>query len=682
MDVFRLRFGLFPVSRLFLRPSRTAGCLRLVQAPLPCHSTLTSRQVPDGPTSPPPIVLRDYQEECIQSVLHYLDQGHNRLGVSLATGSGKTVRILSNNGRSPPADVVAQVIFTQLIGRIPPRNEYGNKTLIIVHRKELVEQAARHCSLAYPDLRVEIEMGNSTATAHGDIIIASIQSLVSKDRYLKFAPSMFKLILVDEAHHIVAQSYRTALEHFGLSDPSQDSPALVGVSATLSRFDGLKLGAAIDHIVYHKDYVDMIDTKWLSNAVFTTVKSQANLSKVRKDKFGDFALGSLSRAVNTETTNNITVRAWLAYARERKSTLVFCVDVDHARVLTDTFRSFGVDARYMTARTPKHVRAEQLLAFKNQEFPVLLNCGLFTEGTDIPNVDCVLLARPTRSKNLLIQMIGRGLRLYPGKENCHIIDMVASLEAGVLSTPTLFGLHPDEVLDKSSASDLEKRRDGSPPNLPDASQPEPRVLPEDQVDVTITKYDNIYDLIKEVNLEKHIRSLSHNAWVRTGLDRYVLSNSSGWLTIEHVPAHGNNNTDNNPDEMYQVRLVTKFKSSSESTTYTRPRLIAEGPDLETAVHAADTYAANEFESRYIRTDMSWRKAWATGNQLQMLNRSRFRKRPLRPSEITRGQAADMITRLKLGGTQWLDSLDKRMSQNVKLMELRKREEVRVGPVAS
>jgi ATP-dependent helicase IRC3 len=129
--------------------------------------------------------------------------------------------------------------------------------MIIVHRRELVEQAAKHCRLAYPDKIVEIEMGNNVATGHGDIIIASVQTL-ARGRIHKFDPKLFKLILVDEAHHIVARSYREALGHFDLNEPSTDAPVLVGVSATFARFDGLKLGAAIDHIVYHKDYVDMI----------------------------------------------------------------------------------------------------------------------------------------------------------------------------------------------------------------------------------------------------------------------------------------------------------------------------------------------------------------------------------------------------------------------------------------
>lgn len=187
-----------------------------------------------------------------------------------------------------------------------------------------------------------------------------------------------------------------------------------------------------------RDYVDMIGEKWLSGVIFTTVQSKADVSSVKKGPAGDFQVGDLSKAVNTLESNEITVRAWMDRAAGRKSTLVFCVDLIHVSDLTATFRRHGIEAKFVTGDTPKRVRSERLDAFRNQQYPVLLNCGVFTEGTDIPNIDCIVLARPTKSRNLLVQMIGRGMRLYPGKENCHIIDMVASLEAGIVTTPTLY----------------------------------------------------------------------------------------------------------------------------------------------------------------------------------------------------------------------------------------------------
>ncbi|KAJ5874587.1 uncharacterized protein N7529_003017 [Penicillium soppii] len=608
-----------------------------------------------GAPTTPGIVLRDYQEESIQSVLRYLGEGHRRLGISLATGAGKTV------------------IFTQLISRIPPHDANATKTMIIVHRRELVEQAAKHCRLAYPDKVVEIEMGTNVATGAGDIIIASVQTL-SRGRIHKFDPSAFKLVLVDEAHHIVARSYREVLGHFGLNEPSASGPVLVGVSATFSRFDGLKLGAAIDHIVYHKDYVDMIGENWLANAVFTTVKSGANLSKVKKDSFGDFALGSLSEAVNTASTNNITVRAWMASAEDRKSTLVFCVDIEHARQLTAAFRDHGVDARYITASTSKSLRAEELRAFRNQEFPVLLNCGLFTEGTDIPNIDCVLLARPTRSRNLLIQMIGRGLRLFPGKKDCHIIDMVASLATGVLSTPTLFGLDPHEVLDNASLEEI-KENQGKAASQPESSPEvsEPYDGSDNDLKLQFTTYDSVYDLLGDMQSERHIRSFSPHNWVRVGDDRYMLTDVSGWITIEKEA------------EIFTAHHVMRFKSpTTEALQFTRPRKIATGSDLETIVRAADTYASNKFDEHYIASWKPWRRAPATPGQIKMLNGARIREGKVKPEDLTRGQAADMITKLKHGGKKRFKDIEvqkrKKQRQMSDMDQLQSRGNVKVGPV--
>lgn len=272
------------------------------------------------------------------------------------------------------------MIFTHLIDRVQPLSKDANQTLIIAHRQELVTQAAAHCSNAYPSKRIEIEMGSMHTSGTADITIASIQSLISGDRLAKFDPNRFKLLLVDEAHHIVAPSYMKALKHFGLSEVQPHSPALVGVSATLSRFDGLALGTAIDHIVYHKDYIDMIGEKWLSDVIFSTVESKADISKVKKGATGDFQATELSRAVNTDLINEITVKCWLAKARDRKSTIVFCVDLEHISGLTKVFRARGIDARFVTGDTPKIKRSGILDSFRAREFPVLVNCGVFTEG--------------------------------------------------------------------------------------------------------------------------------------------------------------------------------------------------------------------------------------------------------------------------------------------------------------
>ena len=620
----------------------------------------------------PPVVrkeiirLREYQEECIQSVLSYLDQGHKRLGISLATGSGKTV------------------IFTQLIDRVKPTEDHAKQTLILAHRRELVEQAASHCERAYPSKSIDIEMGDVKASGAADITVASIRSLASWDRLHKYDPKRFKLVLVDEAHHIVAPGHLDVLEHFGLYPAKEEGsaketgPAMVGVSATFSRFDGQRLGAAIDHIVYHKDYVDMIGDKWLADVMFTTVKSKANLSGVKTSKDGDFQTGQLSRAVNNDETNEITVKSWMSEASDRKSTLVFCVDLAHVSTLTATFRKHGIDARYITGSTKKKLRGDRLDAFKRGDFPVLLNCAVFTEGTDIPNVDCVLLARPTKSRNLLVQMIGRGMRLHPGKANCHVIDMVASLETGIVTVPTLFGLDPSEIITSSSTSDLKARQTNqlSPLSAPssDPSSPSPNTS------LTFTHYTSIHDLISDTTAERHIRTLSPNAWVQIDISKYILTTRSGILTLLHTPT-----TIQTP-----YSIVWKYPlppTAQSKAPFSRPRTIATATTLGSALNAADTFAATKFERVFILTSSSWRKQPASEAQLEFLNKLRDVREEttlLTPADLKKGQAVDMITKIKFGAKGRWERMERerRGVQRVenRIKDLRRREEVRVGPL--
>jgi len=615
--------------------ARCQSAWRLLPLVLPSGSRTTSRT-----TAPHlslvrhftgKVQLRDYQEECIQAVLASFRHGGKRLGISLATGAGKTV------------------VFTQLIDRVPAPSNNATQTLVLAHRRELVEQAARHCINAYPEKRVEVEMGGLHASGTADITVASIQSITSGERTAKFDPDRFKLVLVDEAHHIVAPGYMRLLGHFGLDAKRSDSPNLVGVSATFSRSDGLRLGAAIDEIVYHKDYVEMINDKWLSDVIFTTVESTADLSQVRAGPNGDFQSSELSRAVNSDEINEITVRSWMAKAARRKSTLVFCVDLAHVAGLTKTFRHFGFDARFVTGDTPKVERSECLEAFKRGEFPVLINCGVFTEGTDIPNIDCVLLARPTKSRNLLIQMIGRGMRLHAAKSNCHIIDMVSSLTTGIVTTPTLFGLDPGELVKEASAEemkdlkdrkDAEKRREDEAYGPATATQKSGTSF---KGNITFTEYDSVFDLISDTSGEKHIRAISPNSWVQVGPERYVLTGTNGYLRIERDesvskghPAH----------VAYEIRALPS--SAHSRSPYAPPRKLLDAATFADVVHGADKYASEHYPHVVISTRQKWRRSTPTESQLKFLNKYRAKDDQLESGSITKGKAADMITKLRHG----------------------------------
>lgn len=427
----------------------------------------------------------------------------------------------------------------------------------------------------------------------------------------------------------------------------------------------------------------MIGDEWLSKASFTTVQSGADLSQVRcLAKKGDFRTGELSDAVNTENINQVTVQAWLTKASGRKATLVFCVDLAHVTSLTAMFRRFGIDARFITSDTSKKVRSERLDGFRNGEFPVLINCGIFTEGTDIPSIDCVLLARPTRSRNLLVQMIGRGLRLHPGKKDCHIIDMVASLETGIVTTPTLFGLDPSELVDNADAATMEsirERKDREKLREQEASSigvglSEP-LKPMDMT-VTFTDYESVNDLIEDTSGERYIRQISPHAWIQADEDRFILTDGAGGhLRITVL------------DEKYIVTCVSKLTHSSLKGSYTRPREIAKVDTFEDAVHAADTFAAKHYPFNYINKAVAWRRRPASDAQLALLNKSRDANHQLSKERTTKGQAMDMITKIKHGVKGRFQKISQ-ARRKVKVQQERSQnfydrmesQQVRVGPV--
>lgn len=441
----------------------------------------------------------------------------------------------------------------------------------------------------------------------------------------------------------------------------------------------------------------MIEEKWLSDVVFTTVQSKANITRIKKTVTGDFQVGDLSKAVNTARTNDVTVQAWLSRCNDRKSTLVFCVDIAHLQGLTYEFRKHGIDARLITGETPLLTRSQRLDAFRNGEYPILLNCGVFTEGTDIPNIDCVLLARPTRSRNLLVQMIGRGMRLHPGKANCHIIDMVASLEAGIVTTPTLFGLDPACIINEADIDEMKRLRDE--PKLQDDSMPytQTNVTSESTqppATLTFTHYDSVWDLINDTSGERHIRGMSPLAWVQVDGDRYILSSRErGHLTIVKT---------SDKQSLFQVLYTRKLppdraeepspneinnKSKRFRSPYGRPQEIATANTLSEAVRAADTFAQERFVWKTVLASASWRSSPASEGQLMFLNDFRNQDNQLNAETLTKGKAGDMITKIKFGARRRLKKYEnekrdgqRKHLQKEKEQRLRERERVGVGPI--
>lgn len=226
----------------------------------------------------------------------------------------------------------------------------------------------------------------------------------------------------------------------------------------------------------------------------------------------------------------------------------------------------GIDARYLHGGTAVAERRRLLEDFRSGLFPVLVNCSILTEGADVPSIDCVLLARPTRSRNIFSQMIGRGLRLSPksGKKDCLILDVVGSIEKGVVCVPTLFGLDvTEDIEDEDLFSLRQKGLDLNPSNLeedPALTSGSPTSL-EDPSKVTYVDYDDPWELHKAMVRGNTgiVEKMSRNAWVDCGGDVYVLDiPTAGFIRVERNDEESKNQED---DEADGESLKSKVKQT-------------------------------------------------------------------------------------------------------------------------
>lgn len=333
------------------------------------------------------IILRDYQQECIDKIMQV---GHGRHLIQMATGLGKTVTF---------ANIPRQ-------GRM----------LILSHREELVNQP-----LKYFDCTKGAEMSKYHTNGTEEVVSASIPSMVH--RLDKFDSDDFDIIIVDEAHHSSALSYKKVINHF--------SPRLLlGFTATPNRADNVRLNDVFDDIIFKRDLRWGIQNGYLCDILCKRVDIGYDLSAVHT-RMGDYAPGELEKAMDG-TADAIAQ----AYREEAKgATLIFAVSVEQCEEIAKRIPGSAA----VTGKTKE--RAEIIRRFTNREIPCLVNCMVFTEGTDIPLVETVIIARPTQSDALYTQMVGRGLRLHPDKDRLTLIDCVGVTDKASLCTaPSLLGI--------------------------------------------------------------------------------------------------------------------------------------------------------------------------------------------------------------------------------------------------
>ena len=347
------------------------------------------------------IELRDYQLECIEAIVKAGAGSHL---VVMATGLGKTVT------------------FANI-----PRH---GRVLLLSHRDELVRQPERYYGCSFG-----IEKAAERSKGE-EVVSATVQTLASERRLSAFKPGDFDMVITDEAHHAVAETYRRIVDYL--------RPRVhLGFTATPNRADGKGLAEAFDDIVFERDLRWGIEHGYLSDIDCRRVVVGWKTKGVKKQA-GDFALRELDERVNTAVTNRQVAQAYKDFAIGQ--TLIFATSVEHAHKIAALIPG----AKVVDGKTPPKERRRLIRAFTDREFPVLVNFGVFTEGTDLPLIETVLLARPTTNQALYAQMVGRGLRLSEGKKALRLIDCVGStIDNRLCTAPNLFGIDESELTDES-----------------------------------------------------------------------------------------------------------------------------------------------------------------------------------------------------------------------------------------
>lgn len=297
-----------------------------------------------------------------------------------------------------------------------------DRILYLAHRAELINQLADHVERVLGFGRVDVEQANQHMSGSAPAVIASVPTLTACNarRLRQFGQNRFGAIVVDECHHATAESYLAIWQHFGLVDENHSKASiapipLIGLTATPSRGDNVGLHNVFDEILYQMSLSDAIRQGWLVPVYAYTVRTTTSLDGI-KTRMGDYAEGELARAVSTESRNAVIYDAYSKNAKDLK-TLIFCVNIEHAEMLANHFDANGVPANHISGKMDMAERTALLDWFATTPGAVLTNCQIITEGVDIPSVECVIMARPTKSKTLYAQCLGRGTRLARGAAN-------------------------------------------------------------------------------------------------------------------------------------------------------------------------------------------------------------------------------------------------------------------------
>jgi ATP-dependent helicase IRC3 len=532
--------------------------------------------------------LRPYQTEALDAVVSNANNGINKQLVVLPTGAGKTV------------------IFSQL----PIIKPDTLPMLVLAHRSELLDQARSKILASNPNLTVEIEQAERHA-GHVDIVVASVATLGRNNtpRITNYPNNYFKSIVIDEAHHAAAPSYRRVIDYF-----SPDF--LLGVTATPQRSDSTRLIDVFDEIVYYKTIQDLIEDGWLAPLVGYRVKTSTDISEVEIQN-GEYSQSQLEEKIDNPERNAHVVAAYRNLAPFKKA-LVFASGVRHAENLAISFRQASVETAVIVGTTPREEREKILAQFAMGQISVIVNVGVLTEGFDEPSLEAIILAKPTRSALLYTQIVGRGTRLFEGKQNCIIIDIADTTKGKKpIGLPTLLGMPPEFDLQGQSLTDVAKKFEELESYCPGEAV---RVLNPDDIDIAYTRINLFMPPPPNPVITEYYKLV----WAEIAEDEFHLGlNNSESMKIK-CDTLGRWN-------------VTLHDNHQKST-----RVLGIVPDMREAFARSDRWVQKNRSSSMSLLDASatWRSDAPTDSQQKLLKRIGI---PI-TSDMTKGMASQIISR--------------------------------------
>ena len=360
--------------------------------------------------------LRPYQQQAKDAIFSEWENGIKKTLLVLPTGCGKTI-------------VFAKVAEECVKG--------GNRVLILAHRGELLDQAADKIGKS-TGLGCATEKAEQTCLGSWfRIVVGSVQSMVREKRLNQFPNDYFNTIIIDEAHHCISDSYQKVLRHF----PDAE---VLGVTATPDRGDMQNLGTVFESLAYEYTLPKAIKEGYLSPIKAVTIPLKIDMSAVGVQA-GDFKSGDIATVLDPYLES---IAEEMEKYCSNKKTVVFLPLVKTSQKFRDILNNHGFKAAEVNGDSKD--RAEILEAFDKDQYNVLCNSMLLTEGWDCPSVDCIVVLRPTKVRSLYCQMVGRGTRLSPetNKDHLLLLDFLWHTERHELCHPASLICESAEVAQK------------------------------------------------------------------------------------------------------------------------------------------------------------------------------------------------------------------------------------------